>query len=203
MGGSMALPNPAAPGQFIADVPKTLAPGEQPAVRGAQSQAAAAGTVQGQTQATAAMDLPKVIQQGEDTIRLVDEVTKHPGMKDVVGMPESVSGVAKSIFGAPIPGTDAANFTARLDELKGKQFLQAFESLKGAGQITEVEGAKATDAISRMQRTNQTEEEFRKAAKEYQDVIRAAINRARLKAGQPSPAPQSGASGGWSIQRVD
>lgn len=94
-----------------------------------------------------------------------------------------------------IPGTSAKDFDIRLDQLKGKQFLQAFESLKGGGQITEVEGKKATDAIARMDAAG-TEEEFIAAAREFQTIIRQGVARAKQKAGVvspqlPAPAPAS------------
>lgn len=181
-------------------IPTGLKPGEEPAVRGQQAQAAAAGGVIGTQTATAAVDLPKIIAQGEQTIKLVDELINNPAMPNVIGVPESAAGVA-SKFGLAVPGSPEAGFTARLDQLKGQQFMQAYETLKGGGVITEIEGNKATDAISRMQKTNQSEEDFKKAASEFQSIIRGAINRAKMKAGAGA-APQ-GASGGWSIQRVD
>ena len=42
-----------------------------------------------------------------------------------------------------IPGSDHTRFGARVAQLEGQAFLQAFESLKGAGQISEIEGEKA------------------------------------------------------------
>lgn len=199
-GGFMGLPNPAVPGTFQAVVDKTPPPEQMPDFKGAQASATATGRVQGETQATAAVNLPQTVAQGEDTIKLIDDIVNHPGMPGVIGMPESASGVTNYLFGKPLPGTKEADFRARLDQLQGKQFLQAYETLKGGGQITEIEGAKAQDAISRMTKTGQSEEEFRKAAKEFQDIIRAGVNRAKLKAGVKPP---TGAPGGWSIQRVD
>ncbi len=43
------------------------------------------------------------------------------------------------------------DFNAMLDQVQGGAFLQAFESLKGGGQITQIEGEKATQAIVRAQ----------------------------------------------------
>jgi hypothetical protein len=59
--------------------------------------------------------------------------------------------------------------------------LQAFTTLKGGGSITEKEGEKATAAINRMS-TAQSEKEFNIAAREYQDVLRTGIERAKVKA---------------------
>jgi hypothetical protein len=78
-----------------------------------------------------------------------------------------------------------------LNQIGGKQFLEAFESLKGGGQITQIEGDKATQAIARMSRA-QTEPEFRAAVKEFKDIVKIGMERAASKAGSPdSPAPRT------------
>jgi hypothetical protein len=139
--------------------------------------------------------LGQAVSQAEETLRLVDElvgsadgsVPRHPGFEAAVGMSSKLD--PRNY----LAGTDATAFNTRLDQLKGKQFLQAFESLKGGGQITEVEGKKATDAIARMN-TATTEKEFVTAARDFQNTIRGAVERAKTKAGgqsgnvaQPSP----------------
>ena len=93
----------------------------------------------------------------------------HPGFEGVVGM-----GVPGVRF---IPGTQAASFDALFRQAEGGAFLQAYESLRGTGQITEIEGTKATSALTRMERS-QSEVEFVKAAREFADVIRGAVARA-------------------------
>lgn len=129
------------------------------------------------------LDLPKTIAQAEDTIRLVDDLVNSRGFESAVGLSSKLD--PRNY----IPGTEAKDFNIRLDQLKGQQFLQAYETLKGGGVITEVEGKKATDAISRMN-TSATEPEFKKAAKEFQDVVRNGLNRAKLKAGGSAIIPK-------------
>lgn len=73
-----------------------------------------------------------------------------------------------------VPGTDARRFGARARQLNGQAFLQAFESLKGAGGITESEGAKATEAIGRLD-TAQRPEDYRAALTELRDILATAI----------------------------
>jgi hypothetical protein len=74
--------------------------------------------------------------------------------------------------------------------------LQAYETLRGTGQITEIEGAKATSAITRM-RLAQSEKDFVQAAREFQDVIRRGVDRARSKAGvSGAPGVQRTTAGG-------
>lgn len=151
-----------------------------PAAQGAIAAAKAGGTEQAKRETEARMDAPKAISQGEETIRLVDDLLRAPGFKQAVGA-SRLLGVQK------IPGTAAKDFDIRLDQLKGQQFLQAFESLKGGGQITEVEGKKATDAIARMDAAG-SEAEFEKAAREFQSVIRTGVERARKAQAGAQPA---------------
>lgn len=146
-----------------------------PNLQGTLAGAKESGKMMGEAQTQAKIDLPKVVAQGEETVKLVDDLLKSPGFKQAVGT-SRVLGIQN------IPGTAAKDFDIRLDQLKGKQFLQAFESLKGGGQITEVEGRKATDAISRMNAAA-SEEEFTKAAREFQDIIRQGVERAKGRAG--------------------
>lgn len=99
----------------------------------------------------------------------------------MVGAKNILSGAATRYIpfvDKPIPGTKAAGFMAKFDQLQGQQFLEAYQSLKGGGSITEVEGEKATKAISSMQLAT-SETEFRKAAKDYQEVIDKGLERAR------------------------
>lgn len=132
---------------------------------------------------TAQRALPDVEAQAQDTIGLVDKMLKHPGFSTTVGA-KGPTGVFAAA-GRPIPGTDAADFIALRDQLLGKQFMEAYQTLKGGGQITEVEGKKATDAMSRMN-TAQSEAAFQEAAKDFKNVLQAGLMRARRKAGSPT-----------------
>lgn len=75
-----------------------------------------------------------------------------------------------------IPGTVSKRFGARADQLNGQAFLQAFESLKGAGQITEIEGLKATQAIGRLD-TAQRPEDYAQALKELRELLMLGASR--------------------------
>jgi hypothetical protein len=127
----------------------------------------------------------------------------HPGFEGVVGM-----GVPGVRF---IPGTQAASFDALFRQAEGGAFLQAYESLRGTGQITEIEGSKATSALTRMERS-QSEAEFVKAAREFADVIRGAVARADKRytkltgeapptAAPPRKTPTKGGDG-WGKAKV-
>ena len=71
---------------------------------------------------------------------------------------------------------DTARVKTRLNQVIGKAFLQAFQSLKGGGQITELEGEKAQAAEARLS-TAQKPEDFREALREYRFYIEQGIRR--------------------------
>ena len=105
------------------------------------------------------------------------------GRKPLAGFETAVG------FGLPSyltpAGSSASDFRVRLDQIKDRTFLQAFESLKGSGQITEKEGEKATSALNRMS-TAQSEVEFIKAAREFEQNLRSGMDMAKKKAGLPT-----------------
>ena len=135
----------------------------------------AANEITAKNKAQAGIDLPKVEADTKYSMDLLDALEKHPGLNTAVG--------ASSLLGiANIPGTEAANFKTRLDQIGGRQFLEAFTSLKGGGQITEIEGQKATEAMARLS-TKQSPAEFKKSVKELKGILRAGLSRAKQKAG--------------------
>jgi hypothetical protein len=103
----------------------------------------------------------------------VDALLFDPALDKALGI--------EGILRAPIAdlGLDpeTARVRARIDQLKGGAFLQAFESLKGGGQITELEGKKAEDAIGRF-KTAQDPNDFRDALKEYRFYLDIGARRA-------------------------
>jgi hypothetical protein len=134
--------------------------------------------------------LPKVINKAEEGLRLIDELVgkrdakgqllkgekAHPGFESAVG--------ATFIPGARfVPGTDAAGFMSRFEQIKGQAFLEAFESLRGGGAITQIEGEKATDAINRMS-ISTDEKEFVRAATDLKNIIQKGVETARSRAAQ-------------------
>jgi hypothetical protein len=138
-------------------------------------------TEQGKAEAKFEAAAPEAISTSKTALTKIDELLAHPGLKPAVGAGGlgtlGIPGVARFI-----PGTDAADFKARLDEVLGGAFLEAFNTLKGGGQITEKEGEKATAAKTRMS-TSQSEKEFIKAAKDYRQIIEESIERAEKRMG--------------------
>lgn len=156
-------------------MPATIDPNAQ----GNVAQAKARGTAQGKAQVENEQGFGQAEATANQIIGVIDQAISHPGRGYATG--------ASSVL-PTIPGTSAADFNAVLDQIKGQAFLQAFESLKGGGQITEVEGQKATQAIARLDRA-QTEEEFVKSLQELRGIVSSGVERARRKAGAAGQSP--------------
>lgn len=116
-------------------------------------------------------------------IGVIDKALNHPGRETAVGLSGKVD--PRNY----VPGTDATNFQVLMDQIGGAAFLQAFDSLKGGGQITEVEGKKATDAIARLNRS-QSGPEFEQSLKDLREVMAAGQARLGGTASPQAPAAQ-------------
>jgi hypothetical protein len=113
--------------------------------------------------------LPAVIAKAQQSIELVDEMLKHPGRETATGLSGSID--PRNY----IPGTDAKDFQIRQKQLQGRVFLEAFETLKGGGAITEAEGAAATRALGRLDLA-QSDKEYAAALKELRGRRRLATS---------------------------
>lgn len=99
----------------------------------------------------------------------INAILNDPALEKATGLLEWTQAV---------PGTDAYRFGTRVKQLQGQAFLQAFQALKGGGQITEIEGQKATEAIGRLD-SGQSAEDYRQALTELRDVLGRAMQRPR------------------------
>ncbi|ENO6074195.1 phage DNA ejection protein [Salmonella enterica] len=68
----------------------------------------------------------------------LNEIEQSPGLSKAVGI--------RSAF-PTVPGSDAANFEARIDTFKAQTFLPMVQSLKGMGALSDAEGKKLSDAV--------------------------------------------------------
>ncbi len=71
---------------------------------------------------------------------------------------------------------ETARVRAKIDQVRGDVFLSAFATLKGGGQITELEGTKAEQAQARLS-TAQSEEDIRAALNELKFYTELGIRR--------------------------
>jgi hypothetical protein len=170
------------------------------------AEAKAAGEFLGKNKAAAAQALPAALENATQAIRLIDEMVGTAEVRDKNGKVIKAAGKEHPGFsnyvgvGFPtrfVEGSDAASFEIRQKQIEGKAFLEAFNTLRGGGAITEKEGEKGTLAIMRMNKAT-SEAEYKAAARELQEVLRTGVNTMRAKAGQPSggggTAPRSNAT---------
>ena len=140
----------------------------------------AAGTSEGKTEAERTAAAPTVIAEAQTFETLIDDVISDPALDSVIGnvqgrLPAGIPGITGGQAGSDVQ--------VKVDQIGGKAFLQAFESLKGGGQITEREGIAAQAAIARMNQS-QSGPAFREALKD----LKAIATNARLRAqGQDVP----------------
>ncbi|ESZ50446.1 hypothetical protein X730_12045 [Mesorhizobium sp. L103C565B0] len=153
--------------QPVGRIPKDLA--------GAASQ-----TAQGTAQGAAAFDLPRVEQNANQILDTLDKMKNHPGREGSTGFIEGL---------IPSRTSEQVDFQSLVDQTKGQTFLQAFQSLKGGGAITDIEGAKATNAISRLGNQRLSDQDYLQAITDLEDVIKTGVARAQHQAGGAPSAP--------------
>lgn len=122
------------------------------ALQEALSRSKARGSGIGKSEATKIVGSDRAIDIANDTVGVIDELIKHPGLRGATGI-EGAINPSNYIFGTP-----EYDFALKLEQLQGKAFLNAFETLKGGGQITQIEGEKATAAIEQLSRRQSTEQ---------------------------------------------
>jgi hypothetical protein len=154
-----------------------------------------------ETQVKAKENLPRVLESARVAESVLDQLiggTKldakgnlikdknapyHPGFEASVGQSAS-----KWISKEPFAGTDRADFETLFKQAQGGAFLTAYNILRGAGAITDIEGEKATQAQNAMNLAT-TEKAFIKAANDYRDIIRRGVGVAKQQAsGVVAPA---------------
>lgn len=147
---------------------------------GAAAAAIAGGKIEGENAANAAANLSGNLAQADQAIGLIESIMNDPALASITGM---IQGNLPPLTQA---GTD---LNVKIKQLQGKAFLEAFESLKGGGAITEREGQAATEAMARLDRAQSTEE-YVAALTELRDIMQTGADRARASAGQAEDNPQ-------------
>lgn len=151
----------------------------------------------GKAQGQAIADLPRVESNSDAILSMIDSVAGDPYLPSMTG---AVQGRLPNLSG------DAQRVQAKVDQLNGQAFLQAFSALKGGGAITEAEGAKATASLSRLQNMKVNDPDYGNAIKDFRNEVTRLRDLARRKAGvvsqqglqqriaQPAAAPAQAAA---------
>lgn len=109
--------------------------------------------------------------QALDVLDLALSDDYRAGLKKFVG---PMDAYIPNVFG------EATKFKAIHDQIKGKTFMEAYKTLKGGGQITEMEGNKATEAIARL-KNSQKEKDYIEALRELRGIIQKQYMRSQSK----------------------
>lgn len=169
----------------------------------------ASATEQGEAAGKATVNLPAVEASAKMINDAIDAVENHPVLSRMTGWSGNLPNVTPA----------ARDAQAKIDQVQGKVFLQAFDSLRGAGAITENESAGAKLAYSRLQETRVGTPEYRQALADVKREMNNLVEVARRKASTagpsvngatfrqpvqpPAPAAPTTAQGGWSARRLD
>jgi hypothetical protein len=158
-------------GQSIAT---QMPPGVTPIAPDQMAGAKTTATVDAKTAGNARAVLPGAEQAYAITKHALDAVANDPSVK--AGEAENFSkfaGVVPQQMLPTLPGTNRANFKNIVDQLSGQAFLNIRQALKGAGQVTDYEGAKGEIAISRMKAAAESGDDaaFKQALLDFNEAI--------------------------------
>ena len=126
------------------------------------------------------------------------------GMAEIQGFLRELGGrleLAIAIVAArtiEVRGRVIAKTTKDAETIFGRRyeaFMQAFQSLKGGGQITEKEGRAAQEALSRLQATNMNEGDYKQALKDFRKEVGDLVALAKQKAGTGAPVTSAPVGG--------
>ena len=129
---------------------------------------------QAQLRSEGLANLPVDIETSKQALDVLDMALSdeyRQGLKAFVGKFDAIT---PTFFGP------AKKFRAAHNQIKGKTFMEAYKTLKGGGQITEVEGKKATEAQARLDNA-QDEEDYIEALRELRDIIQKQYIRSQSK----------------------
>jgi hypothetical protein len=155
-------------------------------------------TARGTALGTAQAGLPQALESGQTMLDTIDRVIRDPDLGWVTGIQANWSDrhwadpmryVENTIpFLTNLPNalwSPTVNTTrANIAQIQGQAFLQAYQSLRGAGQISENEGKKATEAFSTLANLAQDDAGYMRALYNARREVWNLMNLARVKAGQ-------------------
>jgi len=134
------------------------------------------------------IEMPTLRANAKETLDAIEKLEKSPGLPAIVGNPFSMSKVSQGALGAlgNIWGSDAANAYTNLKTIKGQRFLQAYDTLRGAGGITGIEGQTGSEAIANLD-NSQDIDQFRENLEILKRRIKNNLRAAEEKAGVSQP----------------
>jgi hypothetical protein len=110
------------------------------------------------------------LNQFNEGVRIIDQLLSDPRLG---------KGVGANAFFAALPATEARAIAGMINQIKGQNFLNAYESLRGASGISNIEGQKAEQAMGRIDQYME-EKDLRQALEELRNRYDYARQKAQL-----------------------
>jgi len=110
------------------------------------------------------------LNQFDEGVRIIDQLLADPRLKE---------GIGANAYFALLPATDARAIAGMINQIKGQNFLNAYESLRGASGISNIEGQKAEQAMGRVDQYLK-EKDLRQALQELRNRYDYARHKAQL-----------------------
>lgn len=145
----------------------------------------ASATATGKAQGTASVELGPALVDANRTVQKIDELLADPALASATGWQGYVPDAILPM--TPGGGQGALNARTKINQLHGRAFMDAYATLKGGGQITEIEGEKATDALARLNDPRINDADYKTALVDFRDAVQSGINKLAARAGQPAP----------------
>jgi len=121
----------------------------------------------------------KAAPQFNTMIDLINQAKVHPGREWGIGRGSTIA--------SALPGTDAFGFRQIMNQIEGKNFLQGYQSLRGGGQISNIEGDKTERAAARLA-TSQNKEDFNKGVVDLERQVRTDFENVQRRMNLPVTA---------------
>lgn len=138
---------------------------------------------EGEAQGKAAVGLQGARDRADVSLQAINKLANDPDLKRIVGWNSMLP---------TLPASKAAALEAQYNFVKSRQFLDAYDSLRGAGAITEQEGQAAAKAWGNLA-TNVDEKTFKENLGVLVDILKRGLANAEAKAAGKFAAPAGGA----------
>jgi len=121
----------------------------------------------------------KASPQFNTMIDLIEQAKVHPGREYGIG--------ATARLASGLPNTRARGFDALMKQIEGKNFLAGYASLRGGGQISNIEGDKTERATARVA-TSQNKADFNKGMYDLEHQVRTDFENVQRRMNLPVTA---------------
>lgn len=136
--------------------------------------AAKSGEMRGQAQANWLL----AEHSADRMIKSIDAALHDPNLS-------SITGSVDARWPNALRSGDSQRAQSRIDQILGETFLQAYNDLRGAGQISDAEGQSAKSAYNRLQSQGQSDDSYRQALTDFRQEVLKLKEIARRRAEQP------------------